>query len=100
MPCRTEMPEIEKLYGEFGNEGFVILAISTEERAVVAKFIAEQGYSFPVLLDPGGTVSAEFDIDGIPKSFLFDRQGRLVAKAIDRRSESQFRSMLKAAGLE
>jgi len=100
MPCRKELPEMEKLYREFGDKGLVVLAISTEERAVVAKFIAEMGYSFPVLLDPGGKASADFVVDGIPKSFLFDRQGRLVAEATDRRSESQFRSMLKAAGLE
>lgn len=100
MPCRKELPEMEKLYREFGDKGLVVLAISAEERAVVAKFIAEKGYSFPVLLDSDGKASADFDVDGLPKSFLFDRQGRLVGEAIDRRSESQFRSMLKAAGLE
>jgi len=100
MPCRKEMPELEKLYREFGEKGLVVLAISTEERAVVAKFIADKAYSFPVLLDPGAKASADFDIDGVPQSFLFDRQGRLVGEAMDRRSESQFRSMLKAAGLE
>jgi len=100
MPCRKEMPEMEKLYREFGDKGLLVLAISTEERLLVAKFIAEKGYSFPVLLDPGGKASADFDVDGVPKSFLFDRQGALVAEAIDRPSESQFRSMLKVAGLE
>ena len=100
MPCQKEMPEMEKLYREFGDKGLVVLAISTEERTVVAKFIADKGYSFPVLLDPGGKASAAFDVDGVPKSFLFDRQGRLVGEANDRRSESQFRLMLKSAGLE
>lgn len=100
MPCRKEMPDLEKLYREYGDKGLVVLAISTEERAVVAKFIAEKGYSFPVLLDPGGKASADFDVEGIPRSFLFDRQGRLVGEALDSRSESQFRSMVKAAGLE
>jgi peroxiredoxin len=88
------------LYRDFGDKGLVVVAISTEERAVVAKFVADKGYSFPILLDPGGKASADFDVDGIPRSFLFDRQGSLVAEAIDRRTESQFRSMLKAAGLE
>ena len=100
MPCRKEMPDIEKVYREFGHKGLVVLAISTEERTVVANFAASQGYSFPILLDPGGKASASFYVDGIPESFIFDRQGRLIADSIDRRTESQFRSMLKAAGLE
>ena len=100
MPCRKEMPEIEKLYRVFADQGLIVLAISTEERGTVATFIAEHGYSFPVLLDSDGKASADFGVDGIPKSFLFDHQGRLVAEAIDRRSEPQFRSMLKTAGLK
>jgi hypothetical protein len=39
-------------------------------------------------------------VDGIPKSFIFDRQGRLAAQAIDMRTESQFLELLKMAGLE
>jgi peroxiredoxin len=66
----------------------------------VEGFIRKQGYTFPVLLDPGRKVNRAFGIQGIPKSFLFDRDGRLVAQSIDMRTERQFREMLKTAGFE
>ena len=55
---------------------------------------------FPVLLDPGRKVNTAFMVEGIPKSFIFDREGRLAAQAIDLRTESQFLELLKLAGLE
>ena len=41
-----------------------------------------------------------FGVEGIPKSFLYGRDGKLVTQAIDRRTERQFLAMLKLAGLE
>ncbi len=99
-PCRKEMPDMEALYQRFGPRGLVILAISDEDRAKVAPFIAERKYSYPILLDAGAKVQEEFNVHGIPKTFVYDRQGKLVAAAMDRRTERQFLEMLKLAGLD
>ena len=99
-PCRKEMPDLEKLYKEFKTKGLVVLAISDEESAKVAPFIAQGKYSYPVLLDPGRKVNDEFVVDSIPKSFVYDREGKLVAQSIDMRTEHQFREMLALAGLK
>ena len=99
-PCRREMPDMEKLYRRFGEKGLIVLAVSDEKRETVEKFLQEQNYTFPVLLDPDRTVNKAFGIEGIPNSFLFDRQGRLVAQSIDMRTERQFLEMFKAVGLE
>ncbi len=99
-PCRKEMPDMEKLYQRFAAKGLTVLAVSDEERDTVAGFLQKQHYTFPVLLDPGRKVHAAFNVEGIPKSFLFDRGGKLVAQAIDMRTGRQFLEMLKQAGLE
>jgi peroxiredoxin len=99
-PCRKEMPDMEELYQRFGPRGFVILAISDEEADKVQPFIDGQKYTYPVLLDPGRKVNELFVVEGIPKSFLYDRDGKLVAEAIDRRTKKQFLAMLKQAGTE
>ena len=91
---------METLYERFASRGLVILAISDEPADKVQPFLAERNFSYPVLLDPGGKVQQLFDIQGIPKSFVYDRDGKLVAQAIDRRTERQFLAMLKQAGLE
>ncbi|HEV8145583.1 MAG TPA: TlpA disulfide reductase family protein [Bryobacteraceae bacterium] len=98
-PCRKEMPDLATLHSEFGPRGLVILAISDEELAKVEPFIKQYSYSFPILLDPGRTVHTLFGVDGIPKSFVYDRDGKLVGTAIDMRTKGQFLAMLSKAGL-
>ncbi len=99
-PCRKEMPDLDALYGQFKDKGLVILAISDEEDAKVSPYIAEHKISYPVLLDPGRKVNDEFIVEGIPKNFVYGRDGRLVAQSIDMRTRKQFLEMLAQAGLQ
>jgi peroxiredoxin len=99
-PCRKEMPDLETLYERFGAKGFVVLGISDEETTKVEPFVRERKISFPVLLDPGRKVNEMFVVEGIPKSFVYDREGKLVAQSIDMRTQKQFLEMLGKAGLE
>jgi peroxiredoxin len=98
-PCRKEMPDLNTLYQRFRDLGFVILAISDEEADKVKPFIAERNISYPVMLDPGRKVNELFQVEGIPKSFVYDREGKLVAQSIDMRTQKQFLEMLGQAGL-
>lgn len=98
-PCRKEMPDLEALYQRFGAKGFVVLGISDEKAVVVEPFIRERKFSFPVLLDPGRKVNEMFVVGGIPRSFVYDRQGKLVAQSVDMRTQKQFLQMLEKAGL-
>jgi thiol-disulfide isomerase/thioredoxin len=98
-PCRREMPDLDKLSARFGPQGLVVLSISDEEQVKVAPFIASSGYRPAVLLDPGDTVHKEFHIEGIPKTYLFDRSGKLVGETIDQCTERQFLDLLAKADL-
>ena len=99
-PCRREMPDMEMLYKRFASKGLVVLAVSDENRETVEEFLQKEHYTFPVLLDTGRKVNTAFGIEGIPISFVFDRQGKMVAQSIDMRTERQFLEMFRAAGLE
>jgi peroxiredoxin len=99
-PCRKEMPDIQKLSSRFAKDGLVVLAISDEEVAKVKPFIANAKYTYPILLDTGRKVSDALDVEGIPKTFIYDREGKLVAQSIDMRTERQFLEMLAMAGLK
>jgi peroxiredoxin len=99
-PCRKEMPDMEALYRRFEKKGLVVLAVSDEDRETVSRFLEKERYTFPVLLDPGREANKAFDVEGIPKSFIFNAEGKLVAQAIDMRSERQFLELLKVAGIE
>ena len=99
-PCRSEMPDLDALYQKFQKQGFVVLAISDEEESKVRAFIEQGGFHYPILLDPDRVVNKEFIVEGIPKSFVYDREGKLVAQAMDMRTKRQFLEMLKEAGLQ
>ena len=99
-PCRKEMPDLDALYKQFRKQGLVVLAISDEDAGKVKPFIAEKGISYTVLLDPGRKVNTLFHIMGIPKTFIYDRSGKLAAESIDMRTRSQFLGMLAQAGLQ
>jgi len=99
-PCRKEMPDLEALYLRFKDQGFVVLAISDEDASKVSPFLAERNITYPVLLDPGRKVNGQLQIEGIPKSFVYDRSGKLVAQSIDMRTQRQFLEMLEQAGLK
>ena len=99
-PCRKEMPDLQALYDQYKEQGFVVLAISDESGAKVEPFIAQTSIHYPILLDPGRKVSELFQVEGIPKSFVYDRAGKLVAQSIDMRTRGQFQRMLAQAGLQ
>jgi peroxiredoxin len=98
-PCRKEMPDLQALYDKYRHQGFLVLSISDEDAAKVQPFIRERNITYPVLLDPGRKVNETFQVEGIPKSFVYNREGKLAAQSIDMRTRSQFEEMLAQAGL-
>jgi peroxiredoxin len=98
-PCRKEMPDLQALHNEFKDQGLVILGISDEDSGKVKPFIAAQKITYPILLDPGRKVNDLFRMDSIPKTFIYDRAGKLVSQSIDMRTRKQFLEMLAQAGL-
>lgn len=98
-PCRKEMPDLDTLSKRFAKKGLVVLSISDEEASRLNPYIATNKITYPILMDPGRKVTESFHVDGIPKSFVFDREGKLVAQSIDMRTMHQFLAMLSQAGL-
>ena len=98
-PCRLEMPDLDKIYTQFESQGLVILSISDEDGSKVKSFVTKNDYHPPVLLDPGSAVHKEFHILGIPKTFFFNRDGKLVGETIDQCTGRQFLQMLSKTDL-
>jgi thiol-disulfide isomerase/thioredoxin len=105
VPCRPEMGGLDAIYTHLESQGLVVLAIDPEEVPssdpfLIAKTVEPMNFHPTVLLDPGSKVANQFHVDGgFPKSFLFDREGKLVATAIDMRTQRQFLLMLAQAGI-
>jgi len=83
-PCVDEMPSLEKLYQEFKNEPFEILAVSIDSdgNAAVQPFMKKHGLTFPVLLDSQAAIRTSYRTTGVPETFIIDKKGILVKKVI------------------
>lgn len=77
-PCRAEMPAIEKVYNEYKDEGFIVLAVNMTHQDTfsnIAPFIDEYGLTFPILLDETNSAGSAYQLRSLPSSFFIDREG-------------------------
>jgi len=97
-PCRVELPALDALADHFAADGLVVLALTDEESMKVIPFFRADPH-FHVLFDTGHKVGNDFFVAGIPRTYVFNREGKLVAEAEDGRTQRQFLAMLQKAGL-
>ena len=63
---------------KFKNQPFEIIAINLDkDKKLADEFIASQNINFPVAFDPQATVAEQYNIEGMPSSYLVDPQGKL-----------------------
>jgi cytochrome c biogenesis protein CcmG/thiol:disulfide interchange protein DsbE len=77
-PCRAEMPTIEKMYQEYKDQGFIVLAVDMtyqDDPFAVVPFTKEFGLTFPILLEETGDVAAAYQLRSLPSSFFINRTG-------------------------
>ena len=75
-PCRAEMPGIEKLYREYGDR-VAFLMIAGDDPAKVRKYVQDNGYSFPVLLQRSAA-PPPLRSRSIPTTFIVNKEGNIV----------------------
>jgi len=88
-PCRREMPALERLYQQLGEQGLVVLAVNQwEDPDHVFAYTGELNVfpSFPILFDPDSSVAERYGVKGLPSTFLLDQDGRLRYRAIGGRA--------------
>ena len=79
-PCLASLPAYDQLYREIGTEEFEIIAINVDEDTEDGlEFLEDHPVSYPVLADPEGEIGIPYEIRTLPRSFLLDRNGQIVA---------------------
>jgi cytochrome c biogenesis protein CcmG/thiol:disulfide interchange protein DsbE len=84
LPCRVEMPAMERVYQELAPRGFKIAAVSIDEGSPddVRAFGQELELSFDLLQDRSTAVQQIFQTTGVPESFLINKDGVIVKRII------------------
>jgi peroxiredoxin len=80
-PCREEMPAMEKLYQEYKDKNFVVLAINVKDRKQEAlNFVKELKLTYPIAFDPEAQVASLYGAWGLPTTYLIGPKGQGLAR--------------------
>jgi cytochrome c biogenesis protein CcmG, thiol:disulfide interchange protein DsbE len=80
-PCRESFPWMNRMQGEFGRDGLVIIAVNVDhDRVDAERFLREHAAQFRIVFDPDGILPEQFGVRGMPTSFLIDREGRVQSR--------------------
>jgi len=75
-PCRQEMPDLEKAYQKYKDQGVVFLGIDMQEdQGTVKQFVQQNGYGWIFAVDSSGQVADTYQAAAIPTSYFIDRDG-------------------------
>jgi len=85
IPCRDEMPAIEKLHQAMAPRGLKVVAVSIDQPGFekqIRDFVKEFGLTFQILYDPTGKISNDYQTTGVPETFIIARDGVIRKKVI------------------
>jgi peroxiredoxin len=79
-PCLVSLPAYDQMRRQIGTGEFEIIAINVDENTEDGlEFLKDHPVSYPVLADPEGEIGIPYGIRSLPRSYLLDRDGRIVA---------------------
>jgi len=78
VPCREEMPSIDRLRSSMKGQPFEVLAVNmAEPLSRIEKFVSQMPLGFPLLRDRDGAAGRAWKAKLLPASFLIGRDGRI-----------------------
>jgi peroxiredoxin len=101
-PCRQELPLLGKIYSQYRNAGFVLLAVNVDDdRKAAESMLKRLDLKIPTLFDGSKSVAKLYGVDTMPATLVIDRDGRVryvhrgYLEGYERKYEQQVRELLK-----
>jgi len=91
LPCREEMPSMERLFAELDDENFEVLAVSIDATfggfdffgrpgGDIQAFADSLGLTFRMLHNEEGDIQRTYQTTGVPETFLIGKDGLIYKK--------------------
>ncbi|MEW5797852.1 MAG: TlpA disulfide reductase family protein [Bacteroidota bacterium] len=84
-PCKLEMKQLQSLSEKYKSRHFSIVAVNQDNQKSVSKvpsYVSSQQFTFYIALDPDGEIAQRFNVQNIPFSILFGKNGKIVYKTL------------------
>jgi thiol-disulfide isomerase/thioredoxin len=91
-PCRKEIPGFIALQKQYGDRGLAVIGVSLDEGGpdAVRGFVAKAGVNYAIVMGNEKIVRDFGGIEGIPTTFIIDREGRVVGKHVGYADKAAF----------
>jgi thiol-disulfide isomerase/thioredoxin len=76
-PCRSIMPELDRLYGQFHAQGLSVVGITQEEESDVLAHLSRSRVGYTIARDVGHTMR-DYGVHAIPMLVVVDRRGHVA----------------------
>lgn len=82
-PCRKSFPWLNEMQRKYGERGLVVIGVNVDAtRDDAETFLRDVPSKFQIVYDPSGALATEYKVPGMPSSFLFGPDGKLVSSHI------------------
>ena len=76
-PCEYEAPDLQRVHERYKDQGVVIVGVTyTDTDSKSLAFMEEYGLTYPNGPDRGNRISDRYNIQGVPETFIIDREGK------------------------
>jgi peroxiredoxin len=99
--CNAEAPYLQKLYTKYQSDGVEVFIIDVkEDKDLVEKSFSRFQFSFPVLLDVDGSVSATYAPEGVQPALARHEVPIASNLIIDKEGKIRFYSLLNTSAFD
>ncbi len=98
VPCKKELPILEKLFQEYKSRGLLIVSVDAIEQDTTEKLqsvITQSGMTYPTLLDDGNQFADAYQAIFFPTSFFIDASGVIRDMTLGDSTEEIFRQKIE-----
>lgn len=89
-PCRKAFPWMNELNKKYKDQGLQIVAVNLDKsREPIDEFLAKVPADFTIAYDPSGTTATAYKVQGMPSTYIIDRNGQLAVTHIGFRDKDK-----------
>ncbi|QDP02375.1 TlpA disulfide reductase family protein [Thalassotalea sp. PS06] len=83
VPCRKSFPWMNAMQEKYQDQGFRVITINLDvDKAFAKDFLKDHPAEFPIIYDPSGKLGEQYQLKGMPSSFVIGRDGSVVENQV------------------